>query len=377
MKKIYLIRTIKMLALMLPIVAVVLFAQTYLLLDPSLDVQRLHGFYQEEKDSLDVVVLGASDVFAGFSPAYAYELGGFTSYVYAINSNPASLYLAQLKEIISHQHPQLILIEANGFLYDDEKLTAEAPLRVFSETMPMSWNKLDTILRHPYEDKLSCLLPFVKYHQNLNAPVETLKENYERNLLLQDEVSVLKGIWTRTFSDLEDISYDINDDSIREPITPLAEQYLDELMAYCSAEKIDNVLFVRFPHKLSTEDSWRRFKRANTLEKLVQEKGYMYLNLERNSDEIGIDPYSDFYHSEHMNILGQIRTTEYLADWIISEYGLIPKEQSETVKQQWENSKAHIAAYMEIADEYMQEGHDAELYEAPEIMAMLQERIAE
>ena len=40
---------------------------------------RIQGFYQEEKDSLDVIFVGASDVFTGYSAGLAYGEYGFTN----------------------------------------------------------------------------------------------------------------------------------------------------------------------------------------------------------------------------------------------------------------------------------------------------------
>ena len=53
---------------------------------------RLDGFYMEEKNSLDVVLLGASEVYTAFSSSLAYDEYGFTSYPYAIEANFIDLF---------------------------------------------------------------------------------------------------------------------------------------------------------------------------------------------------------------------------------------------------------------------------------------------
>lgn len=77
---------------------------------------RLDGFYLEDKDSLDVVVIGASDVYSGYSAGYAFEKYGFTSYPYAVPSDMVTLWKAQLKEVIKYQSPKMIVFEINGAL---------------------------------------------------------------------------------------------------------------------------------------------------------------------------------------------------------------------------------------------------------------------
>ena len=81
--------------------------QKYMFCYTDQSSERVRRFYQEEKNSLDVVFLGASEVFTGFSPALAYEEHGFTSYMYAIDANPGALYKYQLKEVMKHQQPKL------------------------------------------------------------------------------------------------------------------------------------------------------------------------------------------------------------------------------------------------------------------------------
>ena len=82
------------------------------------NVMRLEGFYSEPKNSLDVVFLGASDVFTDFSSGLAYDQFGFTSYPFAQDANPGIIYQSQLREVINRQNPQKIVVEINGFLYD-------------------------------------------------------------------------------------------------------------------------------------------------------------------------------------------------------------------------------------------------------------------
>ena len=83
-------RALRILSLILALLLFVSFAQTYLLRNNERDALRMDGFRMEEKNSLDVVILGSSEVYADFASAYAYELEGFTSYPYAVASCPVT-----------------------------------------------------------------------------------------------------------------------------------------------------------------------------------------------------------------------------------------------------------------------------------------------
>lgn len=375
MKKCWFIRLLKFLALIVPIVCTVLFCQQHLFYFSDGNIERLQDFYREEEDSLDVVVMGASDVFTGFAPAYAYSLGEFTSYVYGFDSNPGSLYLAELKEVLSRQDPELLLIEVHGFIYDDDRQSGEAQLRHFLTGTPASANRMETLLKHPYEDKLSCLFPFFKYHGNWQMSFEEMAEAYEKSLNHPVGPSFFKGMATRNQADTREVVYEIIDDRSSRDLSPLGAYHLQELLDYCRDEQLDNVVFVRFPHKLVEEEQYQRFLRINRIEEIIREAGFPYLDLERMGDDICLDYFYDFYNPDHLNNYGQMKLTEYLTDWILYEYGLTPREQTAQNLANWEKSVIYNEALIEIAAEWMEEDLVAWLYEEPYLMSVLEDRI--
>ena len=77
---------------------------------------RIQGFYQEEPNSLDIVFLGSSEVYTGFSPALAYGKYGFTSYHYAVENNYLDLFPYEMNEILKVQNPKMIIIDVAGIL---------------------------------------------------------------------------------------------------------------------------------------------------------------------------------------------------------------------------------------------------------------------
>ena len=158
------IRLLKILALLAAVLLFLSFMQNYVFAYIDQNSERVHSFYLEEENSLDVVFMGASDVNTAFAPGLAYEKFDFTSYLYAFAANPGSLYKYQLKEILSKQNPQAIVIEINGFLYPGDYQASEARLRLFVENIPFSLNKLDAVYHYDVEDKVSYLFPLIKYH---------------------------------------------------------------------------------------------------------------------------------------------------------------------------------------------------------------------
>ncbi len=159
--------------------------------------QRVKGFYLEDKESLDLVILGASEVYADFAPGYAYEHSGVTSYLFATQANSILSYKSQLKNILSRQDPDVIVIELNGAVYGDnetDEITKPENLHFYADNVPLDGVKLDYILHTVPDYQIEYLFPFIKYH---GAWEELETSPKYRNTIAQDEnrgYSYLKGI---------------------------------------------------------------------------------------------------------------------------------------------------------------------------------------
>ncbi|MBQ3988247.1 MAG: hypothetical protein II629_05750 [Ruminococcus sp.] len=116
-------RTVKVSVFLLIIMASCLGLQQYVLRNVDHNSLRVEGFYQETPGSLDAVFIGASDMYTSFIPGRAYEKYGFTSYLLASESITSDGVLTAVKEVVRTQNPQLVVVEANAFLYSDTKTT--------------------------------------------------------------------------------------------------------------------------------------------------------------------------------------------------------------------------------------------------------------
>ena len=79
-KKTYLIRTIAVASILAVVFSAVSFLQYYLCIPMSTDLTRVIQFGKEPENSIDVLLLGSSQSYSGFSSAYAYGKFGYTSY---------------------------------------------------------------------------------------------------------------------------------------------------------------------------------------------------------------------------------------------------------------------------------------------------------
>ena len=382
MKKVHLQRLLKLTALVLPIVLIVLFLQQHVFVLNDSNTDRIRKFYYEEENSLDVVFLGASEVFSGYSPGYAYGQYGYTSYMYAMDANVGSLYKAQLKEILSCQTPAQIFVEVYGFTRPDDIQHNEANLRYFVESIPNSCNKISTVINYGYDHEISCLVPFIKYH----GDYEILKGQlnyYSINNKSIFSPSLNTGMMTHTSIHSGD-GYHEAIDSTNRHLYPEGKAYLLDFLEYCRQENLNNVIFVNFPRYIDDENQNALLTRVADIEQLVTDYGFEFLDLQKKFDSIGLDVSTDFYNPHHLNAFGQQKLTDYLGGLLLNQYNLAPRTQSLENRILWVKNAAFADEYFTLTTDLLTRGdiyyffYDAEVfyYADPAAMERIEAKVA-
>ena len=335
MKKTYWKRFAKILSLVIVLAAIIGVSQRYYMTNISNTAIRLLGYNEEDPQSLDLVVLGASEVYAAYNAPEFYKETGVTGYPYAFEGNPCTLWKYELHEILRKQKPKLLIVEMNGVVYDEDMLYKEASIRYLSDNMTGMQDKRELVSRYGTDDKLSYYFPIMKYHG------EWLQPNRIKNglTLLKTDLrghSLLKGALTHVVQTKDKKQLTDFDPEAELALNPDAEQYLLEFLEECSNSGIDHILFVRFPHMIRSEKGIRARQRFNTAARIVREHGYEYVDLDQYCGEAGIDKPGDFYDADHMMLSGQMKFTGFLAKYLTERYHLEPTQLTQKQKQQWD-----------------------------------------
>jgi hypothetical protein len=373
--KTYIKRTVKILSLLLAVVLVSGLCQEYLLCHNDQNRERIKGFYEEDKDSLDVVFVGSSEVYADFSSDLAYEEFGFTSYPVATAANVVSSYKTQIQEVRRTQNPKLIVLEINGAIYSkDEDLTKEGSIRKYIDNVPLNENKIEYVSDNvATDDQLEYYLPIVKYHSVWNdypAPLKWVKSILSTKERGYNLLKGCRGITNVYHSKAKVINNKLSNDNKTAELNSNAEESLRELLQYLKDENIDNVLFVRFPHVV-TKKEYNAFKRANAAGEIINEYGYEFINLIQDTDEIGLDVDNDFYQQDHLNIYGQQKFTKYFGNLLCDNYGITKTEQTDAQKEEWETSVDYYHRYYNYCDRLIKDGNKKEVGEDSETIEIL------
>ena len=275
---------------------------------------RFVGFYAEKKNTIDAVVIGSSPVYPCLITPKLYEDMGIT--MYPISSNmqrPVSTkYLVD--EVLKTQDPELLIFEMRMWTAEDEDLKKNtAHTREVTDNLKYSVNRIKTInamVDEPSE-RLSYYFDIFKYHSNW------------KTMFLADQLKTafysypddLKGfVAMTTVGPVEDSG---ESDTLEVTGMPdLSEEYYFELMDYLK-EINREALFVILPYKVSEKDQ----KSINYMEKVAEERGFLFLDMNKYKDEIGIDFERDFRdYGTHTNVLGAEKVTDFFEDYLRDNY---------------------------------------------------------
>ena len=370
-------RLIRVVCLILAVLLMEGLLQEYVFCHADHNRQRIKGFYEEDKNSLDIVYLGASEVYSDIAPGHAYEKNGVTSYLFATQANSILNYKSQLKNILSRQDPDLIVIELNGAVYgDEEEVTKEPNLRNYADNVPLDLTKAEWIIENGGKNTAEYLFPFIKYH-GVWSDTKHKREQVYKKTIIQDQqrgYNYLKGVLNET-NIFRNTQRSMNESlpksaGVTEPLTQIEEKGLRELLQFCKDEKLDNVVFARFPH-IVVRRTFSRFARSNTVGEIVKEYGFDYLNFERDIALTKLDENKDFYNLDHLNVYGQQKFTDFLTDYLIKHYGVTPRELSDGQREEWETCSDYYKAYSAYSKKLIKAGKRRELSEDCELIEEL------
>ena len=357
-------RIIKVASVVIAVAVTSLYLQQFILLHYDSNRLRMEGFYLEEKNTVDVALVGSSEVYASFSPGMAYDKFGFTSYDYATASISSTAAITQIKEIMDNQSPEVILMEVNAFVYGvDEEGTdlnafKESSIRNYIDNIPMNSNKKAYL--DEYIDKdlhIEYYLPLIKYHSawsDYPGAVRYLRSCFDQQLR---GYSLFKGFKTQTriFQPLKKTyNKEIVNDNKKLPMSSTAVEELDKLLKYCKDNKI-NIVFFRAPH-IIRKDNIKRSQRTNTLQEHIEKNGFDFYNFERNYAELGIDLKNDFYNYDHLNIYGCEKFTQYMGRLLRGKYNVGKTELTEKQQKNWNKAAKNFRKLYDYSDEMIKSG---------------------
>ncbi|MDR2163604.1 MAG: hypothetical protein LBO70_06675, partial [Clostridiales Family XIII bacterium] len=283
---------------------------------------RISSFYRQPEDTIDVVFIGASSMYRGWSSMMAWHEYGITSYAYATSAQPAAACQFIIKDVLKTQSPKVFVLDLRSYRGNPEPTDRyiTGAIRKVTDNMPFSRNRidaidymLDSIGIETGNRNLDYYFSFLLYHNRWT-------EGREAFDIGRDIYNKTQG--TRIGDEIFGV-YDFPVDKLSKPTDKAAplpekiEENLTDLLNFLK-ESDTKATFLLLPCLVSENDR----ELFNTAESIIAKNGFSYLNLMDSTSEMGIDYKTDFYDKKHMNVYGMDKSTRFISEYLIREYGL-------------------------------------------------------
>lgn len=317
-------KTVRFISFLLVLSVVMYGVNFYFSTNNDRDGVHIKGYFKEPENSLDVVLIGASELYAGFNSPLAWKEYGFTSYSISYASMPGNLYKTITKKALETQNPKLLVFEINGFIHGDKYYENHRPVHAWFDTVGIDADGRDFIERYiPENDRTEFYLPFYKYHSNWSHPIICSRNAVSRFYLAAEGIS-----YTKAFANTNLQRTTEKQKERWLSLSPKSRYYMYELLNYCRDAGLKNVLFIRAPHCVKNKNP----NMEKDLEKLIEGYGYKYADFENSYEEIGLNTKTDFYNFEHLNVYGMEKFTRFFAKYITDNYNVRSVHSMENIR---------------------------------------------
>lgn len=255
-------------------------SENYSIGDERLD-KVLNDLMMEEKNSLDVIILGDSLTYSGISPYHLWNEYGYTSFVCGSPSQMINNTYEMLEAVLVRQTPKVVILETNV---------------IYQVTQQRSI--MQSVFFRAF--------PVLRYHNNWKGEEvytgsEIGSQNRYKGYMLRTNIRPGSGEGHMTPSP------NVND------IASVNKYYFDKIHDMCEENNIEFIII-----SVPSTQYWD-YTKHNAVVELAEEYGVQYwdFNLDENLDiDWSVDTPDK---GGHMNIYGAKKITSYLGELLTTE----------------------------------------------------------
>ena len=287
--------------------------QSVLITKSQLDGAGITTAYRYvEKGSVEVLFMGASQMFCAVDAGALTNEHGISSFDYGASSQQAFITKYYLRTALRLQDPKIVMLEVNS-IFNKSLPVGDDVLAWNYAFMPASISKFESLYEATGGNIAASLehtfAPVLVYHDRWKSfdendvlyatnPKEYAAESLaHRGFLPRDHVE----------SGLE-IAY-FSDDFERMEIPEYNAEAIRNMALECRSRGIRFVLF-KVP-----VSNWTK-GHSISVQEFADECGVEFLDLNAHWNEIGLDTNTDLYNYSHLNTSGAEKTTSWLAKWL-------------------------------------------------------------
>ena len=280
----------------------------------GMEESQANGILGEKENTIDVLVLGDSESYSAITPMQIWKDAGYTAYVCGTSAQSLNYTSVLLRRAFEKQQPKVVILETNAIY---RKISSNQAVGT----------------------ELANYFSVFQYH------------NRWKSLGLHDFTGKAKFTWT---DDYKGYRYRTKVDPARQkeymkPTDKVAEipalniQYVREMKQFCD-ENGSRLVLVSTPSTVN----WN-FQRHNGIQKLANDIGCEYIDLNLMNDRIQIDWSKDTRDKgDHLNHFGAVKVSRFLSEYL-KETGLLTDHREDPAYAKWNDSLKKYETIVEKA----------------------------
>ena len=245
----------------------------------------------EPEDMVDVAILGDSESYTLVSTYQLWKDAGIASYIGGQSGQWIGESYFSLKKILKRQSPKVVILETNEFFS-----------RGNASVIKDAAKSVQEIARQ--------MFPILKYHRFWKM------EPADPKL----QTTIFNGFEARTTVTAYTGGTYMHATEEKTPVTFITRYYLGKIKDLCDAHGA-KLLFVTAPSPVN-----HTMQRHNEVQALADALAVPYLDLNLNTEELGIDWNLDTLDGgDHINYAGCQKVTAYLQQYMQTHYTLLDR----------------------------------------------------
>lgn len=304
------------------------------------------GYRGEVRNSLDVVFVGNSDMYHGFSPMELWRTKGIAAYTIGEPLQTPKMAYDRIKDMLRYQSPKLLVLEVDGtFSSSNTKKADRIPLPKKVKHTIKNFKENFKGIDDALGTAISFVFPLVKHHSRWN---ELTKNDFSNLKMAYHYVGKGFVIENRVKPYHGGMDYMAPSDEV-DVISQVNQKYMDLIVNLCKKKGME-LLLIEIP----SASSWN-YPKHNAIAQFADKNQLQFLDFNLLTDKIGFDWLTDTKdRGNHLNSHGADKVTAYLSNYIQKEYRLVNRH-NDPIYSDW---KSDLHEYdknrKESADEQLQ-----------------------
>lgn len=275
-------------------------------------IDQTRAFYEQPKNSIDILAVGSSHVHCGINTAELWGKYGYAAYDFSAAEQPLWITYYYLKEAYKTQSPKLVVLDVfSAARFKEDYHYAWLDESIYG--MKFSKNKLDMMKVSIESDRIKEYFPdFLTYHSRY---IDPNKEDLVNIFGSRKAKEAYKG-YTPGYNVVDQSeAFGGWDELENYHLTEKSRKYLGKIIEL-TKEQGSELCIIVVPYNLDERDNITYDEIAS----IAESEGIEFINFNERLEDIEIDKSTDFNDHTHLNFRGSVKFTDYLGEYLQMRY---------------------------------------------------------